>query len=283
MDYKTIIPGNVLRNYLEDPNWVIIDCRFSLEDSDEGMREYLKAHIPGAIYAHLDEQLCGTIIPGKTGRHPLPTVDDISRTFSNWGIDDQVQVIGYDDRGGAIAARLWWMLRWLGHDRVAVLDGGWSNWVSSGNPISEAKANPKSRTFTPKIRSDLLMEVHDVVEGLEKGKIRLLDSRAPERFRGEEEPYDSVAGHIPGAISCPFALNLDENGYFLSADELRVRFEKALGEYPIDTAVFYCGSGVTGAHNVIAYLHAGLGDAKLYAGSWSEWITDTHRPISPKQ
>jgi thiosulfate/3-mercaptopyruvate sulfurtransferase len=282
MNYTTIVPANVLRSHLDDPEWVIIDCRYSLEDPGFGEKAYLEAHIPGAIFAHLDEQLSGTIIPGKTSRHPLPTVDEITQTFSNWGIDEQVQVIGYDDRGGGIAARLWWLLRWLGHDHVAVLDGGWSNWVSSDHPTNATRTNRDPRTFVPRNRSELLIEVDEVVTDLSEGRFRLLDSRSPERYRGEEEPYDSVAGHIPGAVSCYYALNLDEEGYFLPADKLRARFKNALGEYANDKAVFYCGSGVTGAHNVIAYLHAGLGDAKLYAGSWSEWITDSRRPISPK-
>ena len=283
MHYQTIVPADVLQDHLEDPEWVIIDCQFSLEDSGEGERAYLETHIPGATYANLDDQLSGPIIPGKTSRHPLPDVERLTKTLSRWGIDDKVQVVGYDDRGGAIAARLWWMLRWLGHNQVAVLDGGWSNWVSSAKPISNEVDNRQARTFVPRIRSDLLITVEEVIQKLEKGGIRLLDSRTPERYRGEEEPYDPIAGHIPGAICCPFALNLDDEGYFLPVDKLRARFESVLGGDPPDSAVFYCGSGVTGAHNVLAYLHAGLGESKLYAGSWSEWITDAQRPTFPKR
>lgn len=279
MPYNTLIATSELATQLDNPNWAIIDCRFSFDDTELGNQEYLQAHIPSAQYAHLDNHLSAPIIPGKTGRHPLPAVEDLTERLSDWGIDDDVQVVAYDDFGGGFAARLWWLLRWLGHQRVAVLDGGWSAWVAAGLPTSNAvEARPK-RQFVPRLRPDMALTTHQVLAMRSSPDFRLVDSRAPERFRGEVEPRDPVAGHIPGAINLPFAGNLDPDSHFLSREVLRARFQAALGEAPAHKTAFYCGSGVTAAHNVLAYLHAGLGETPLYTGSWSEWITDPARPV----
>ena len=211
----------------------------------------------------------------------MPQQETFFKTLSNWGIDADVQVVVYDDKGGAMAsARLWWLLRWVGHDAVAVLNGGWQQWLNNGSPITNKVETREPRAFTPQMRNDLLYSTADVLNILYDQNYRLLDSRSADRYRGENETIDPVAGHIPGALSAPFAGNLSSNGLFLSREELKNRFQKLLGNVPSERAVFYCGSGVTAAHNLLAVAHAGLGDARLYAGSWSEWITNHDRPIA---
>lgn len=281
MPYMTLISASELFNHITNPNWVIVDCRFSLDDADRGLKDYLQSHIPGAVYAHLNKDLSGQIIPGKTGRHPLPQQEIFDKTLSNWGIDADVQVVAYDDKGGVMAAaRLWWLLRWAGHDAVAVLNGGWQQWLNIGYPVKNNAEARKPRLFIPRIRDELLFSTADVLNILYDRNYRLLDSRSADRYRGENETIDPVAGHIPGALSAPFANNLNSEGLFLSCDELKARFQKLLGNVPPERAVFYCGSGVTAAHNLLAMSHAGLGNASLYAGSWSEWITNSARPIA---
>lgn len=281
MSYTTLISASELFDQIANPDWVIIDCRFSLDDTERGRRDYLQAHIPGAVYTHLNEDLSGPIIPGKTGRHPLPKPETFAQTLSNWGIDAKVQVVAYDDKGGAMAAaRLWWLLRWVGHDAVAILDGGWPQWQKKGYSVTSGIETRKPRVFTPRVRNDLLVSSADVLKILHNPNFRLIDSRSADRYRGENETIDPVAGHIPGAFSAPFANNLDSNGLFISQEDLKDRFQDLLGNIPPERAVFYCGSGVTASHNLLALAHAGFGDARLYAGSWSEWITNTDYPIT---
>ena len=280
MTYNTLISTTELAQHLADPAWAIVDCRFSLADPERGRRDYALAHITGAVYAHLDEDLAGPIIPGVTGRHPLPAVDSAAEKFSAWGIDDRVQVVIYDDAGGAFAARLWWIMRWLGHDAVAVLDGGWPKWKSEGHETREGMAIRSSRRFVPRPRSDLLISTEEVESKLQDAGCKLFDSRTAERYRGENETIDPIAGHIPGAINAPYPDNLNPDGTLRSQEELRQRFAALLGDTPADHSTFYCGSGVTAAHNILALKHVGLDNAKLYAGSWSEWITDPNRPIA---
>ncbi len=280
MSYTTLISTEELSAHLEDPDWAIIDCRFSLADTALGRREYEQRHIAGAVYAHLDEDLSGPIIPGQTSRHPLPEIDAFAQTLSKWGIDEQAQVVAYDSLGGAIAARLWWMLRWLGHEVVAVLDGGWPRWEKEDRPAAGGVETRKPRRFTPHPRPELLVNAGQVQELRANPAYRLFDARSADRYRGENETLDPVAGHIPGALSLPFGDNLARDGAFLPVEELRARFEAQMSRVPAQHVVFYCGSGVTAAHNVLAMAHAGLGEAKLYAGSWSEWITHPERPVA---
>ncbi len=279
MTYTTLISTEDLHKNFRDHNWVVVDCHYLLDDPEAGRRAYLEGHIPGARYAHLDQDLSGPIIPRRSGRHPLPSVDKATETFSRWGISGDVQVVAYDARGGAIAARLWWMLRWLGHDAVAVLDGGFHKWEREGLPVSGEIETQLRRSFTPNAQPEMMVSARDVLGMMDDPKNLLFDSRAPERYRGEAEPLDAKAGHIPGAISLPFADNLTEEGQFLPVDELKARFESALADQPAENSVFYCGSGVTAAHNILAMEHAGLGEARLYAGSWSEWIMEARRPV----
>lgn len=283
MTYTTLISARELARAIPNPDWVIVDCRFDLRDTGAGRQRYLAAHIPGAVYAHLDQDLSGAIIPGATGRHPLPDMAVCTETFSRWGIDKTTQVIAYDDAGGAYAGRLWWMLRWLGHDRVAVLDGGWQYWQAEGLPSAAGKEERPRRTFIPQERTDMQADTDEILANLDNGQILFCDARDEARFRGDVTGLDPIGGHIPGAVCVPYTENLDATGRFLSPEELRTRYEEIVGHpdtmEPVEDVVFYCGSGVTAAHNILAMVHGGLAEARLYVGSWSEWIVDPDRPI----
>lgn len=278
MEYTTLISTAELAERLTADDWVIVDCRFYLLQPDRGHEEYLASHIPGAVYAHMDHDLSSPVVPGKSGRHPLPDPETAAATFSSWGIGPGVQVVAYDASGGGMAARLWWLLRWLGHEAVAVLDGGWPLWLGEGRPTRSGQEHNAPRDFQPQLQEGWIVDTAEVATL--PAEARLFDSRTAERYRGENETIDPVAGHIPDAISAPYTENLNSEARFLSADDLRKRFEQLLGETSPEAAVFYCGSGVTAAHNVLAMAHAGLGNARLYPGSWSEWITDPERPVA---
>ncbi|MEL6672872.1 MAG: sulfurtransferase [Bacteroidota bacterium] len=274
----TLISSAELQALLGQPEVVIVDCRFSLADKEGGRKSYLQAHIPGAFYAHLDDDLSGAIIPGETGRHPLPSVEQASALFSSWGIGENTQVIAYDQGHGGIAARLWWMLNWLGHEAVAVLNGGWPAWEAAGGPTEKEVPTKVQGNFMPTAQDELWIGPEEVEQLIEQADSLLIDSRAAARYRGEVEPIDPIAGHIATAVSAPFADNMSE-GQFKSREALKERFNALLGDHPAGEAVFYCGSGVTACHNLFSMKHAGLGLGKLYPGSWSEWIT---RPSGKK-
>ncbi len=276
--FQTTISPRSLKSNLELPHWIAFDTRFSLSDPAAGPRAYKQAHIPGAIYADLDTDLAGPL-DATTGRHPLPDPADFARKLGGWGVSNATQIVAYDDAGGAIAARLWWMLRWLGHDKVAILDGGIDAWKREGFPLnSEPVTKSPARFRADPIRAAWLSTL-DVESMLRSGSIILMDARAPARYAGDHEPIDKVAGHIPGAINVPFSGNLDETGRFLDRSSLKDRYHAMLGPMDPVHAVCMCGSGVTAAHNLFAMEHAGLYGGKLYVGSWSEWITDPSRPV----
>ncbi|MCB9264719.1 MAG: sulfurtransferase [Lewinellaceae bacterium] len=277
--YTTLISTEGLAQHLESRDWAVIDCRFSLADTEAGRRAYRNGHIPGARYVHLDEGLSGPVVPGKTGRHPLPNPDVAAMRFERLGIGNDVQVVAYDDSGGMIASRLWWMLRWLGHDAVAVLDGGWPRWMSEGRPVETVVQEAEPRSFIPHPRPGFLVDVGSVQSIQGQPGMKLVDSRAAERYRGETEPIDPVAGHIPGALNMPNDQTVGQEGAFLSKTGLQEHFKKVLGDTDAEHTIFYCGSGVSACRNILAYKHAGLGDARLYPGSWSEWITDPEREV----
>jgi thiosulfate/3-mercaptopyruvate sulfurtransferase len=281
MAYTTLISIPDLAAHLGDPSWLIVDARFSLLDPSLGRRNYQESHIPGAIYAHLDEDLSSPVIPGSTGRHPLPDTAWAGDVFTRWGVPEIGQVVVYDDMNGALAAvRVWWLLRWLGYLNVAVLDGGWQHWVKHDQPVQVVVESRTATPFQPVPRRGLII-THEQVDRLRLDPAwRLLDARAADRFRGENETIDPVAGHIPGAISAPYMGNLNPNGTFRSVQQLRTRYQRLIDDLPAEQVVVYCGSGVTSIHNILAMLHAGLGEARLYAGSWSEWITDPARPVA---
>jgi thiosulfate/3-mercaptopyruvate sulfurtransferase len=280
MGFNSIISVTELADHQDDPDWVIIDSRFKLADPDQGRMDYLTAHIPRAVYAHLNDDLSGPVIDGITGRHPLPNVVEVAEVFSRFGIDSHVQVVAYDDAGGALAAaRVWWLLRWLGHENVAVLDGGWQQWLKAGYPVKAGNEIRSRRQFAPTPRHEMVVTV-DGVERIRNDKnYRLLDARSADRFRGENETIDPVPGHIPGAISAAYAGNLNPEGTFRSSQGLLSRYKRLINGVPISNVVCYCGSGVTATHDILAMLVAGLGEARLYPGSYSEWITDSRRPV----
>jgi thiosulfate/3-mercaptopyruvate sulfurtransferase len=275
-----IIDCEFLATRLSDPNIAIVDCRFSLTDPAMGRKLYLQAHIPHSVYAHLNDDLSGPIEPGKTGRHPLPDPDQFSEKLSQWGIDESVQVVAYDDAGGAsAAARLWWMLRWLGHYQVSVLDGGWQSWQQAGLPTQSGIENRLYRQFIPHIHPNLLVDAQEIESSLKDRSLCILDSRTLERYHGINETIDPVSGHIPGAISAPYLENLTQENKLLPREVLQKRFKELMGDFRSKDLVFYCGSGVTATQNILALAYVGITDARLYAGSWSEWITKSTRPI----
>ena len=279
MTHATLISTEALAASLDDPRWVVIDCRFSLADPAAGERAYREGHLPGARYAHLERDLSAPIT-SASGRHPLPARETLAAKLGAWGVAAGSQVVVYDDAGGAFAARLWWLLRWLGHGAVAVLDGGLSRWQGEGRPLSAASPRITSAVFTPRAPLGEVMDAASLQAALAAGDVVLLDARAAERFRGEVEPIDPVAGHVPGARNRPLQHNLDERGGFLPASELQRQFLALLGGARPRQVVHMCGSGVTACHNLLAMEHAGLHGARLYAGSWSEWIRDPARPVA---
>ena len=279
MTFATLLSPAEVAAHIDDPDWAIVDCRFALADPPKGRRDYLAAHIPGAVYAHLDEDLSGPIEPGKSGRHPLPAIDAFVTTLATWGIGDGVQVVVYDDASGMYAGRLWWMLRWLGHDAVALLDGGWERWVREGHPRSDTLELPRHADFQGSPNDDWVISSQTLQDDLAAGACCLIDVRDAPRFRGEVEPIDPVAGHVPGARNAPYREALNPHGLFLPADRLRARFIHFLDQRPVDTAVFMCGSGVNACHSLLAMEIAGLSGSILYPGSWSEWCSDPTRPM----
>ena len=279
MTFSTLISAAALAEHIADPAFVVVDCRFNLDDVQWGRREYQASHIPGAVYAHLDDDLAGTKT-GANGRHPLPEPQTLIQTLGSFGIAKGMQVVVYDQDIGMYASRLWWLLRWMGHDAVAVLDGGFAGWVAEGRPTVTGVELRQAASFVGAPRSEMSATAGDVSALHEHGGWRLLDARAPERYRGEVEPLDRVAGHIPGAANYFYRTNLQPNGMFRERRELRRQLEGALSGVPADHAVCYCGSGVSACHNLLALEHAGLFGAKLYAGSWSEWSSDPARPIA---
>ncbi len=279
MTFNTLISTELLARHLDDPNWIVFDCRFSLADSKAGFNDYKKAHIPNAVYAHLDHDLSSPVTI-SSGRHPLPGFSLLAKKLGAWGVGNQSQVIVYDDAGGAFAGRMWWLLRCLGHDQTAVLDGGIQQWKKESRGLASDVPAIESKLFRPTINDTSWLEAEEVLAGLENQSIFLLDARTPERYRGEQEPIDPVAGHIPGAFNRPFQSNLGGDGLFSSTRELRHQFEELIQETSPENVVHMCGSGVTACHNLLAMETAGLTGSRLYAGSWSEWIRDANRPVS---
>jgi thiosulfate/3-mercaptopyruvate sulfurtransferase len=287
VSYQTLIDAPALRELLGSagratPGLAIIDCRFDLGQPQAGRLLYVSGHIPGARYADLNEDLSAPITP-DSGRHPLPAPAKFAPTLARLGVGPAVQVVAYDSANGAFAARLWWMLRAWGHLEVAVLDGGYPAWTAAGGATAageEPDAPGAGTSGPPPIEAWPVVTTADVVE-LRRDPGRLLvDARAPERYSGSVEPIDAVAGHVPGAANHPFSLNLASDGRFLPAAELRRRWQSRLGDHEPAAVVAMCGSGVTACHNLLGLEVAGFPGAKLYAGSWSEWIRDPHRPIA---
>ncbi|MHA6198400.1 sulfurtransferase [Pseudomonas wadenswilerensis] len=281
MPLAQLIAPRQLAERLGDPKLVILDCRFALEDVDYGQRSYAEGHVAGAHFADLERDLSGPVVKGVTGRHPLPQPGRLIERFQHWGISNDSDVVLYDDGPGAFAARAWWLLAWLGkRSGVYILDGGLKAWHAAGLPLSLDPADRHEGSFSGKPDPDLLVSAQQLRERLGDPALTLLDARALPRFRGEVEPIDPVAGHIPGAQCATFTENLGADGHFLPAEQLKARFAKLLGERKPQDLVAYCGSGVTACHNLFALSLAGYPLAPLYAGSWSEWITDPQRQVA---
>ncbi len=279
MAFRTLIDTETLLARLGDPLLAIVDCRSKLDDPEWAGQQYEAAHIPGAVLAHLDRDMAGPLT-GTNGRHPLPDPSVFAGTLSRLGIDGDVQVVAYDQDSGMYASRLWWMLRWLGHDKAAVLDGGFAKWIAEGRPTLGGTELRPSRTFAGSPRPDAVVGVDQVAALAPSPAARLLDARAPERFSGASETIDRVGGHIPGAANYFFRNNVDDRGVFRAPEVLRRQLETALGGTPPDRVVCYCGSGVTACQNLLAMEHVGLTGARLYVGSWSEWSSDPARGVA---
>ncbi len=274
-----LVSTQELADRLGDTNIVICDCRHDLTDPEKGRRAYAEGHIPGAHFLHLDETLSGKKT-GTNGRHPLPDIDAFANKMGSIGIDGSKQVIAYDDAGAPYAARLWWLLRWLGHDQVVVLDGGINKWLAEGRAVDRTLPTASPTTFVAMQKDGMTVDADFVMANLQKPKAIVVDARAPERYRGDTEPIDPVAGHIPGALNRVFKANLNADGTFKTAATLKQEFNELLAEKPPGQVINQCGSGVTACHNLLAMEIAGRSGSKLYPGSWSEWCADPARPVA---
>lgn len=278
MSYTNLISPDILNQHVNDRNWVIFDCRFFLADTNAGAKAYRFGHIPNARYAHLNNDLSSPVTD-LTGRHPLPSFSLLTDKLGQWGVTNQSQVVVYDDASGAFAGRLWWLLRCMGHDKVAVLDGGIKHWQKQGYTVTTTLPTIEPAIFRMYLDENQWLNAVQVRDKLAAKTIKLIDARTPERYCGQQEPIDPVAGHIPGALNRAFQLNLNTNGLFLSADILREHFKQLLGDTSPEQTVHMCGSGVTACHNLLAMEYAGLTGSKLYAGSWSDWIRNKNRRV----
>ena len=276
MAYTTLVDTAELAAHLDDPKWVVIDCRHDLAKPDVGAREYAAAHIPGARFLHVDRDLAAPL-NGKNGRHPLPDPETFMRTLGAAGVDSSSQVVAYDAQTGVYAARLWWMLRWLGHENAAVLDGGFAKWKHEQRALSDALPAVTPKRFDGAPRA-LAVDANEVLALIGRRDRVIIDARSPDRFRGENETLDPVGGRIRSSINRFFRDNMERNGCFKPAAELRQAFAGLLGTLAPEAVVHTCGSGVSACHNLLAMEIAGLNGSKLYPGSWSEWSSDPGRP-----
>jgi len=275
--WTTLVQAETLSVGLSRPDVVVLDCRFDLAENNAGENAWMQAHIPGARYAHLDRDLSGPLQPAK-GRHPWPEAADFGERLQRWGISPQTQVVAYDDESGAFAARAWFLLRALGHEKVAVLDGGWKRWTALGLPVDSRVPVPITAKYHAAFDPRRILDADQVAEALQAGEL-LIDARAPARFRGEEERLDRVAGHVPGAVNRPLTDNLVD-GRFKSPGQLAGEFRALLDGLPANRAIAMCGSGVTACHHLLAMERAGMPGARLFAPSWSGWISDPDRPVA---
>lgn len=277
MSYTTVVDAATLARHLDDPAWLVIDVRHQLADPAQGERAYGAGHIPGAVFLHCDRDLSGPLTGGN-GRHPLPDPERLARRLGEIGVGPQTQVGVYDDLQGMIAGRLWWLLRWLGHDAVALLDGGFQAWQAAGGALTTVLPSLLPARFEPRLQPGLV-DAGQVMAWLETPQMHLVDARSPDRFRGENETMDPVGGHIPGAVNRFFRDNLAADGCFKPAAELRAEWLKLLAGAEPEQVVHQCGSGVSACVNLLAMEIAGLPGSRLYAGSWSEWCADPGRPV----
>ena len=278
MESMLVTPEELAR-HLDDPQWVVFDTRHDLVDTDAGRAEYEDAHIPGAYFLDMETELSGPKT-GRNGRHPLPDVAQFAALIERCGVNPRSRVVVYDATGGCYAVRLWWMLRWLGLERVALLDGGWPRWLREKRPVSKEVPAPRAGSFEPKPRLGALVDAAFVERFREDPAVALVDARAAARYKGEQETLDPVAGHVPGAVNRFWQRNLEPDGRFKDPQELREEFLDLFEDAAPARSVHMCGSGVTACHNLFAMELAGLGEALLYPGSWSEWCSDPARPVA---
>lgn len=280
MDYEDIIDVQALAELIKQGECRVIDCRFNLMQPMAGRADYESGHIPTAVYADLDRDLAAEKTP-DSGRHPLPEPDDFIARLGTWGIGNNSQIVVYDDASGALAARLWWMLNWLGHRRIAVLDGGYKAWLNAGYPVQTETPDYSPTTFSGHANNAMVVTTDEVAAMVDAGgRLNLVDARDHARFAGQTEPIDRVAGHVPGATNLPFTVHLSENGQWRSQSELVTSWNSALGESGTDQAIVMCGSGVTACHLALSARLAGLEMPRVYVGSWSEWVADPGRPVA---
>ena len=275
--FNTFITSNELRSIINNENVVIFDCRFDLANPEWGFNDYLTGHIPNAIYANLDNDLSAPINP-TTGRHPLPAREKFFQTCSSWGIDATKQVIVYDTSAGSFASRLWWMLKYYGHELVAILEGGLNNWVRNTFPLETGRVLPSPSTFSGKLNDKMLVTTTDMEKIIMQENWTIIDARAPERYSGELEPLDTIAGRIPNSVNFFHQKNFDELGKLLPEELLETEYHTLINEKSKERIVVYCGSGVTSCVNIAVMSHIGIHTAKLYLGSWSEWIRNKNHP-----
>ena len=279
MSYQTIISVDELNQNLSNENWFIFDCRFLLKDPNGGLTKFNQGHIPSAQFADMDKDLSSPMT-SSSGRHPLPDPEKLIEKLKTWGVNNDSQVICYDDMSGAFAARMWWLLNWVGHKDVAVLDGGIEKWTDAGLELEQDCKQRPAGNFTGTANDAMWVDINFVQQQLEQGNIELLDARSSERFTGIDQKTDPVPGHIPGAISFPFAGNLSQKGVFLPKADLKNRFASIFSNHETDQVINMCGSGVTACHNLLAMRIADHSLPRLYVGSWSEWIKDKGRPVA---
>ncbi len=279
MKAELLVSTGTLAAHLADPDWIVFDTRHDLAWPDKGRQAWEAAHVPGAYFMHLDHDLSGSKT-GRNGRHPLPPLADFAALMNRCGVAPGRQVVVYDDGGGSFAVRLWWMLWWLGHDRVSLLDGGFAAWKRESRPLDAAVPVPREGRFEPRPREGMTVDSGTVAASLGPRDLLVVDARAATRFLGENETLDPVAGHIPGSVNRFWQHNLGFDGRFLSPEELRAEFLEELGEVDPKRVVHSCGSGVTACHNLFAMELAGLAGSRLYPGSWSEWCSDPSRPVA---
>lgn len=277
MSYRTVVSTGMLDAHRNA--WVVVDCRFDLRDEQWGRAQYRLGHIPGAVYASLGEDL-SSAPTGRNGRHPLPSIEALAAAFGRLGISRGDQVIVYDQDTGLFASRLWWSLRYLGHDDVALLEGGWATWTREGRAVATGDEARPATTFEVQPRPAMRVDVAEVSSRVGDPRAVLIDARGPDRFEGRNETLDRVAGHIPGARNVFYKSNLADDGAMLPPEQLRETYRQALGARPPQDAIMYCGSGVSACLNLLAMEHAGLPGTKLYVGSWSEWSSDPARPVA---
>ena len=279
MGFNTIISAHELKEIINNDNVRVFDCRFSLKDPQGGLKSYQQGHVPNAQFADMDTQLSSAMTE-TSGRHPLPDADVFIKQLKAWGVNNDTQVIAYDDISGAFAARLWWMMRWVGHEDVAVLNGGIQKWTDAGYTLTNDNVEFTRGDYSGVANMEWLVDITSVESELTANNITLIDARSADRFTAKDQKTDPVPGHVPGAINLPFPGNLTKDGVFESPDILKQRFDNVIQNQPLTNVVHMCGSGVTACHNLLAQAMAGLPPTKIFIGSWSQWIRDPSRPVA---